>query len=126
TFLALPVRGLLAAFFVSRWGVYPVQVLDGVAAGLQSVAVPALVARLMQGTGRVNVAQGAVMTMQGIGAALSPALGGWVAQSIGFRGAFLLLGAISMGSLALWWGYRRKLGTQHPDSRHLNLEYNRL
>ena len=112
TFLALPIRGLLAAFFVGRWGVYPVQALDGIGAGLQSVAVPAMVARLMQGTGRVNVAQGAVMTMQGIGAALSPALGGWVAQTVGFDGAFLLLGAISVGSLGLWWGYRRVLGTQ--------------
>lgn len=122
TFLALPVRGLLAAFFVGRWGVYPVQVLDGVAAGLQSVAVPALVAQLMQGTGRVNVAQGAVMTMQGIGAALSPALGGWVAESIGFRGAFLLLGTISIGSLALWGGYRRGLHTHRIGTRCSTVE----
>ncbi|MDR6643543.1 MFS family permease [Luteibacter sp. 1214] len=109
TFLALPLRGALAAFFINRWGVFPVQVLDGIGAGLQSVAVPALVARLMQGTGRVNVAQGAVMTMQGVGAALSPALGGWLAETIGFHGAFLCLGAVSMGSLGLWWGGRARL-----------------
>lgn len=102
TFLALPVRGALAALFINRWGVYPVQALDGIGAGLQSVAVPALVAKLMQGTGRVNVAQGAVMTMQGVGAALSPALGGMIAESIGYQGAFLILGAISTGSLGLW------------------------
>ncbi|MDF4004091.1 MFS transporter [Luteibacter sp. PPL552] len=102
TFLALPVRGVIAAFFIHRWGVYPVQALDGVGAGLQSVAVPALVARLMQGTGRVNVAQGAVMTMQGVGAALSPALGGFIAQLINYRGAFLALGAIAVASVALW------------------------
>jgi hypothetical protein len=102
TFLALPVRGALAALFINRWGVYPVQALDGIGAGLQSVAVPALVAKLMQGTGRVNVAQGAVMTMQGVGAALSPALGGIIAESIGYQGAFLILGAISTGSLGLW------------------------
>jgi MFS family permease len=109
TFLALPVRGLVAALFIGRWGVYPVQMLDGIGAGLQSVAVPALIARLMQGTGRVNVAQGAVMTMQGVGAALSPLLGGVMAQSIGYRGAFLVLGAISIGSLALWFLNRHQL-----------------
>ncbi|QWT21587.1 MFS transporter [Bacillus sp. NP157] len=109
TFIALPVRGLLAALFINRWGVYPVQALDGIGAGLQSVAVPALVAKLMQGTGRVNVAQGAVMTMQGIGAALSPALGGVIAESIGYEGAFLILGAISSGSLGLWFANRRQL-----------------
>ncbi|WP_425125511.1 hypothetical protein [Burkholderia gladioli] len=40
--------------------------------------------RLLQGTGRVNVGQGAVVTAQGVGEALSP-----------------VLGAVSLGSLAL-------------------------
>ena len=72
SFLALPLRGLIAAYFISRWGVYPVQMLDGVGAGLQSVAVPGLVARILNGTGRVNVGQGAVMTVQGLGRFLEP------------------------------------------------------
>ncbi len=84
---------------------WPVQALDGIGAGLQSVAVPALVARLLQGTGRVNAGQGAVMTVQGIGAALSPALGGLIAQWFGYRTAFLLLGAIALGALGLWLGF---------------------
>jgi len=54
------------------------------------------------GIGRVNVGQGAVMSMQGIGAALSPLLGGVVAQAFGYCTTFLLLGAIAIGSLALW------------------------
>jgi Na+/H+ antiporter NhaD/arsenite permease-like protein len=58
SFLALPLRGVLAAFLINSWGVYPVQFLDGVGAGLQSVAVPGLVARLLNGTGRVNVGPG--------------------------------------------------------------------
>ncbi|MFP3708589.1 MFS transporter [Paraburkholderia sp. SIMBA_009] len=102
TFLALPVRGVVAAMFIAAWGVWPVQALDGIGAGLQSVAVPALVVRLLQGTGRVNVGQGVVMTLQGMGAALSPALGGMLAQHFGYATAFLALGAVSTGSLALW------------------------
>ena len=102
SFASLPVRGLVAAFFIDAWGVYPVQALDGVGAGLQSVAVPALIAKVLHGTGRVNVGIGAVMTMQGVGAALSPALGGWIAQSLGYPVAFLSLGAVSAVSLALW------------------------
>ena len=43
SFMALPVRGLIAAHSISHWGVYPVQMLDGIGAGLQSVAVPGLV-----------------------------------------------------------------------------------
>ena len=40
SFVSLPIRGLLAAHIIAYWGVYPVQILDGVGAGLQSVAVP--------------------------------------------------------------------------------------
>lgn len=102
TFLVLPLRGLVAAMFITAWGVWPVQALDGIGAGLQSVAVPALVVRLLQGTGRMNVGQGVVMTVQGVGAALSPALGGVLAQRFGYATAFLVLGSVSLGSLALW------------------------
>jgi MFS family permease len=84
SFMALPVRGVIAAWVMTKWGVYPVQILDGIGAGLQSVAVPGLVARILDGTGRVNVGQGAVMTVQGLGASLSPAIGGWIAQGIGY------------------------------------------
>jgi hypothetical protein len=56
-FIALPIRGLVAASVIHGWGVFPVQALDGVGAGLRSVAVPGLVARILNGTGRVNVGQ---------------------------------------------------------------------
>jgi len=102
SFASLPVRGLVAAFFIDAWGVYPVQALDGIGAGLQSVAVPALIAKVLHGTGRVNVGIGAVMTMQGLGAALSPAFGGWIPQSAGYPVAFLTLGGVSAVSLVLW------------------------
>lgn len=105
TFLALPIRGVVAASFIHGWGVYPVQALDGIGAGLQSVAVPGLVARMLNGTGRVNVGQGAVMTMQGIGASLSPALGGFIAQYFGYRLAFLILGSFAIGSVLLWLAF---------------------
>jgi MFS family permease len=105
SFVALPIRGIVASIVISRWGVYPVQFLDGIGAGLQSVAVPGLVARILQGSGRINVGQGAVMTVQGLGASLSPALGGWIAQEIGYRAAFLILGAFALASIALWLGF---------------------
>lgn len=109
--VSLPIRGFVAAHLITAWGVYPVQILDGVGAGLQSVAVPGLVARILDGTGRVNVGQGAVMTAQGIGAALSPALGGWIAQSFGYEATFLVLGGLSLVSVALWLGYAPLLRT---------------
>jgi MFS family permease len=105
SFIALPIRGVIAALVMNKWGVYPVQILDGVGAGLQSVAVPGLVARILQGSGRVNVGQGAVMTIQGLGASLSPLIGGWIAQEIGYSAMFLILGSFALGSIALWLGF---------------------
>jgi MFS family permease len=105
TFLALPVRGLIAASVIHAWGVWPVQALDGIGAGLQSVAVPALVVRLLEGSGRVNVGQGVVMTVQAAGAALSPALGGILAHRFGYPAVFIALGAVSTGSLVLWLSF---------------------
>jgi MFS family permease len=102
TFLVLPVRGLVAASLIQAWGVWPVQILDGIGAGLQSVAIPGLVAHILRGTGRVNLGQGAVMTIQSLGASLSPALGGLIADRFGFPVAFLILGGFSLASLLLW------------------------
>jgi MFS family permease len=102
SFIALPIRGVVAAYLLVPWGVYPVQILDGVGAGLQSVAVPGLVARVLNGAGRINVGQGAVMTAQGIGASLSPALGGWIAQLFGYSSMFMTLGAFATISIGLW------------------------
>jgi len=104
-------RGFLAGTFIEHWGVWPVQALDGIGAGLQSVAVPGLVACLLSGTGRVNVGQGAVMTIQGVGASLSPAIGGWLAQELGYHIAFYILGGFAVASLGLWIGFA---GTLRP------------
>ena len=102
SFLVLPLRGILAFFFTGWWGVVPVEILDGVGIGLQGVAVPGMVARSLYGTGRVNLAQGAVITIQGAGAAFSPALGGWIAQWIGFSPTFLVLGALGLLAAGTW------------------------
>jgi MFS family permease len=111
SFAVLPLRGFLAGTFIEHWGVWPVQALDGIGAGLQSVAVPGLVACLLNGTGRVNVGQGAVMTVQGVGASLSPAIGGWLAQTLGYHVAFYVLGSFAIVSVGLWLGFA---GTLRP------------
>lgn len=102
SFISLPIRGIIAAHMASHIGIYPVQILDGIGAGLQSVAVPGLVAHILNGTGRVNIGQGAVMTVQGLGASFSPAIGGWIAQEIGYNSTFMILGGFAIGSILLW------------------------
>ena len=48
-----------------------VQVLDGVGAGIFGALAPLVIADIMRGTGRYNLALGAIATVQGIGASLS-------------------------------------------------------
>jgi hypothetical protein len=75
----LPIRGAIAAAVTGPLGLVPVQMLDGVGAGILGVAMPGLVARILAGTSHVNAGLGAVATMQGIGASFSTTLGGYVA-----------------------------------------------
>lgn len=98
----LPVRGLIAGLISEPWVLVPVQVLDGVGAGLLGVAVPGLIARILAGTGHVNVGLGVVLTMQGIGAAVSSTVAGLVAEHFGYEAAFLALGAIAALALLVW------------------------
>lgn len=100
--IALPLRSIIAVSTTGLWGMVPIQMLDGVGAGLLGVATPGLVARILWGTGHVNVGLGAVMTLQGIGAASSPALAGMIAQQAGYPVAFLSLGVIAVLALTLW------------------------
>jgi MFS family permease len=60
-----------------------VQLFDGIGAGIDGAIFPVIVADLTRGTGRFNVAQGAVITAQGIGAALSTTLAGFVVVHAG-------------------------------------------
>ncbi|GLK81634.1 MFS transporter [Methylopila turkensis] len=119
--VALPVRGIVAASTPEAWIAIPVQALDGVGAGILGVVTPALVARILRGTGRFNVGLGAVMTAQGVGAAFSATAAGvmvergrdWLAAVgvetglTGYGVAFLGLGAAATVALALFIGVMR-------------------
>jgi len=54
------------------------------------------------GTGHVNIGQGEVMTVRGVGTSLSPAIGGWIAQRLGYPATFLILGSFTTGSILIW------------------------
>ncbi|GGD97149.1 MFS transporter [Aureimonas endophytica] len=100
--VALPIRGLIAGLWPSPYALVPVQMLDGVGAGLLGVAVPGLVARMLKGTGHVNAGLGAVMTVQSVGASLSPAIAGAIVTQFGFSTAYLALAGFAVCGLVLW------------------------
>lgn len=93
--LILPVRGALYTLSDNPFWLVGVQLLDGVGAGIFGAIFPVIVADLMRNTGRFNVAQGAVITAQSIGAALSTTLAGFVVVGAGYSAAFITLGAVA-------------------------------
>ncbi|OHE94063.1 major facilitator superfamily transporter [Colletotrichum orchidophilum] len=110
SYTALPIRAAVAGRVMKSWGVWPVQILDGVGAGIQSVAIPGLLAVMMAGTGHVNVTMSIVggITRQ-TGAAISHSLAGWVAQVRGYSFALYLLGVFPLVSVFLWAGFYKIL-----------------
>jgi len=101
-FLILPVRGVLYTLSDSPYWLVGVQTLDGVGAGLFGALFPLVVADLTRGTGHFNVSQGAIGTMQGIGAALSTSVAGAIVVHGGYSAAFLSLAGVAGVALALF------------------------
>jgi MFS family permease len=103
--LILPLRGCLYTLSDNQFWLVAVQTLDGVGAGIFGAIFPIIVADLMRGTGRFNVAQGAILTAQGIGAALSTTLAGIVVVHAGYSAAFLTLAGVAiLGAVVFFAG----------------------
>ena len=101
--LILPIRGALYTLSDDKVWLVGVQLLDGIGAGIFGAIFPVIVADLMRNTGRFNVAQGAVITAQSIGAALSTTLAGLVVVKAGYSAAFLTLGGVAALGAAVCW-----------------------
>jgi MFS family permease len=94
-FAILPIRGVLYTLSDNPIWLVAVQLLDGIGAGIFGAIFPVIVADLMRGTGRFNAAQGAILTAQGVGAALSTTLAGFVVARSGYDAGFLTLAAVA-------------------------------
>jgi MFS family permease len=99
-FGVLPLRALLYTFSNDTGWLIGVQLLDGIGAGIFGAITPLLVADLTKGTGRYNLAQGAVATAQGIGASLSGLFAGVVVDHFGYSVTFLSLGGAACVAFA--------------------------
>jgi MFS family permease len=101
-FAILPIRAALYTLSDNSFWLIGVQVLDGVGAGIFGALTPLVIADIMRGTGRYNLAQGAIATMQGIGASLSGLAAGVIVDHFGYNAAFLAAGAVACLALAVF------------------------
>jgi MFS family permease len=79
------------------------QVLDGITGAIVSVLTVLVVTDLTAGTGRFNLARGALGTLSAIAASLSTAITGFAAQAFGHTAAFALIALFAGGATALLW-----------------------
>lgn len=98
---ALVLRGVLFTLSGNAAWLIAVQVLDGIGIGLFDALLPLILADIMRGTGRYNVARGLVGTVQGIGGSLSQAVGGVAVVWVGYEAAFLMLAGLAFIPLVL-------------------------
>ncbi|MEO6808463.1 MAG: MFS transporter [Isosphaeraceae bacterium] len=101
-FAVLPVRGIMYTLTMNPYALVGVQFLDGIGAGIFGVVSVLAIADMTRGTGRFNLAQGAIATATGIGAALSNVLTGVVVQAAGFNAGFLTLSGIAALALIFY------------------------
>lgn len=101
-FAILPIRAVLYAFSDNSFWLIGVPVLDGAGAGIFGALTPLVVADIMQGTGRYNLALGAIATMQGVGASLSGLAAGEIVDHFGYSPAFLILGGAALVALVVF------------------------
>ncbi len=102
-FGVLPIRGILYTLTHAAKVLIAIQVLDGIANAVFVIVSILVIKDLTQGTGRFNIASGALATTVGIGAALSNTVGGILIQRLGFRASFLGLAGIALLALGVLW-----------------------
>ncbi len=114
-FAVLPVRAALYTLSDSTAWLIGVQLLDGIGAGIFGAITPLIIADVMRGTGRYNVAQGAVATAQGLGASLSGLAAGLIVDHLGYTPAFLTFGAAALVALTVLFFVMPETARRHGE-----------
>ena len=97
----VPVRSGLFALTADPTLVVLIQVLDGLSGATLGVLTALVIADVTNGTGRFNLAQGAVGTLSGIGASLSTFMSGLIVDRFGNVVGFLSVATIGLIAFAI-------------------------
>jgi MFS family permease len=102
-FAAEPLRAALLAFTSSYGFLVVAQLLNGVSGAVIGVLTVLIVTDLTAGTGRFNLAQGALGAMIGVAASMSTLATGFLFQGVGNFGGFIAIAAVASAATALIW-----------------------
>ena len=107
-FATLALRVLLFTVAPGPLWLLPLQALSGIDATVIGILSPLIIADVTAGSGRYNLAQGAVGMATGIGAALSTTAVGYIAQWFGFTTGLLVLAGVAASASAYVLGLFRE------------------
>jgi MFS family permease len=102
-FAVEPLRAALLAFTSNYAFLVVAQLLSGISGAVIGVLTVLVIADLTAGTGRFNLAQGAVGAAIGIAASISTLATGMLFQGIGRGGGFIAIAAVAGAATALIW-----------------------
>jgi MFS family permease len=97
------IRGAIFSFISNSYLLTAVQILDGLSGAIISVLTIVTITDLTAGTGRFNLARGAVSMITGVAASVSTALSGLLWQRSNATTTFLSLAAVAVLATALLW-----------------------
>lgn len=114
-FAVLPIRGMLYTLTDQPIMLIAIQILDGVGAGIFGVVSVLVIADLTEGSGRFNLALGAISTAVGIGASLSQVIAGALVHHFDYRAGFIFLAVVAAAALAILYFFMPE--TLNPQTR---------
>jgi MFS family permease len=97
------VRALALAMSDDDWVLLLSQALDGVSGATVGVLTLLIVTDVTTGSGRFNLARGAVGTLSSLAASISTGASGFVIQEFGMSAGFLAMAAAAVGATLLTW-----------------------
>jgi MFS family permease len=101
-FWALPLRILSYTLAHNPHMVVFLQALDGIGAGIYSVAIVAFAADLTRGKGQFNSLLGIFATAQAVGGVVGPILSGFTLQQLGFHYTFVAFAVLALVAAAIF------------------------
>ena len=119
-FILVPVRAILFAILDDKYLLIPLQIIDGIGAGLYGVVMILMMADLSKGSGHFNLLQGTVYAAVGLGIALSSIVAGFIVSAFGYTQSFLTLATIGIiGTIYFWYSVEETVPTPSAGLREL-------
>ncbi|MBO0710203.1 MAG: MFS transporter [Acetobacteraceae bacterium] len=117
-FAALPIRSVLLALMPGAIPLLVLQSLNGVSAAVFGIMVPLIAADLTPRHGYLNLAMGAIGLASGIGATLSTAVAGLIAERFGIAVTQLTLALFGLAATLLLWAAMPETHPAGPNVSH--------